>query len=92
MGLTPAAIVVLRDGGAGLRRNHARLQDNFGLTPAEADIALHLARGLARADIARSRQVSIATIKTQLKPIYQKLGVSCEAELVARITLLVDEA
>jgi DNA-binding CsgD family transcriptional regulator len=88
MGLAPSAMVILRDGRADMGHHHARLRDTFGLTPAEADIALALARGLARADIARSRRVSIETIKTQLKPIYQKLGVSREAELVARITVL----
>jgi DNA-binding CsgD family transcriptional regulator len=89
MGLAPSAIVVLRDGGTEIRKHQARLQADHGLTPAEADIALALARGSARADIARSRGVSIETIKTQLKPIYQKLGVSREAELVARVMLLV---
>lgn len=88
MGLAPSAIMILRDGGADMGHHQARLRSDFGLTAAEADIALALARGAARADIARSRQVSIETIKTQLKPIYQKLGVSREAELVARIMVL----
>ena len=52
-----------------------RLQDAFGLTAAEAEIAIRIFQGVPRAQIAAGRSVSADTVKSQLKSIFSKLGV-----------------
>ncbi len=64
------------------------LQGSFDLTAAEAGIALRLARGASRTEIARDRGVSAGTVKTQIKTIYLKVGVTREVELAARLAPL----
>jgi DNA-binding CsgD family transcriptional regulator/PAS domain-containing protein len=53
----------------------------FGLTPAEKHVATQAANGLAAADIALSRGVSITTIRSQLDAIYDKTGQSSQLGL-----------
>lgn len=60
----------------------------FGLTPAEAQVAASLAAGGSLSSIAAERGVSLETVRTQLKTIYAKVGVSRQAALVRAITLL----
>jgi DNA-binding CsgD family transcriptional regulator len=64
------------------------LQMGYGLTPAEAGIALALARGLSLEAIAQERTTSLWTVRTQLRAACAKLGVSRQAELVARLAEL----
>lgn len=59
-----------------------RLLIEFQLTPAEADIALALASAHSAKSIARDRDVSHHTVRTQIKAIYAKLGVNRHVELV----------
>lgn len=61
------------------------LARQLGLTEAEAEVARALAQGEERLSIARRRGVSLGTIRAQLKGIFVKLGVSREAELIAKI-------
>lgn len=78
-------LVIVRSG----RRWHdaapAMLRTAFKLSAAETDIALALARGESREEIAAARRTSIQTVKAQLKSIFAKLGVVREAELVAML-------
>ncbi|HZF90593.1 response regulator transcription factor [Streptomyces sp.] len=53
------------------------------LTPRERDILGHLVQGLTNRDIARSLYISEATVKTHLRRIYDKLGVTTRAAAVA---------
>ena len=46
----------------------------FGLTSAEKHVATQAANGLAAADIALSRGVSVNTVRTQFEAIYAKTG------------------
>lgn len=55
-----------------------------GLSAAEGSVARQLLEGLSAAEIARSRQRSVATVRNQIRKIYGKLGVGSRAELVAR--------
>lgn len=54
----------------------------FDLTPAEARLAKALAGGATLATTAASFGVSPQTLKTQLKSVFQKTGVSRQADLV----------
>ena len=60
----------------------------FRLTPAEADIAVRLAGGQSRKEIAAARGVTIETLKVQLRSIYDKTGCGRESQLVRLVGLL----
>jgi DNA-binding CsgD family transcriptional regulator/PAS domain-containing protein len=64
------------------------LQAHFGLTHAEAQIAVALSRGRNLAAVAAERRVSIGTLRSQLKSIFSKMGVGRQAELTARVNEL----
>lgn len=61
------------------------LRDAHGLTAAEAQIALMLASGLRAPEIAAEREVSIETVRTQIKVIKGKTGARDIAELVRQV-------
>jgi DNA-binding CsgD family transcriptional regulator len=75
-------LVVIRSGRRWHNAAPAILRAGFGLSTAEAAVALALARGETRDEIAAARGTSAQTVKAQLKSIFAKLGVSREAELV----------
>lgn len=83
----PRAIVIARV-GAPTDRHVQQLMRIFRLTRAEADIAIHLAAGMSRADIAKRRGVSGETLKVQLRSIYDKTGCSRESQLVRMVGLI----
>ncbi len=58
------------------------LSTALGLTPAECRIALLLMGGLSLKQIAHENQVTINTIKTQLKSIYEKTDTNKQSDLV----------
>jgi DNA-binding CsgD family transcriptional regulator len=61
------------------------------LTPAERDIATALLRGERPSQIAARRQVSISTVRSQLKVIFDKAGVSGQFEFVTRARSRTDD-
>lgn len=81
------SLVIARLPADPARRAEA-LADRFGLTPAEAQVALGLAHGRTLASIAAERGVTVSTLRSQLKSIFGKLGVSRQAELAARVSEL----
>ncbi len=60
----------------------------WGLTPAEADVALFAIKGLSTAEIAALRQTSEGTVKAQTNAIYRKAGVTGRPQL---LSLFIDE-
>lgn len=56
---------------------------DWGLTPAEADIAGLMLKGVSLADIAALRRTSEATIRQQAQSVYRKSGLANRAELAA---------
>lgn len=65
---------------------HDLLHDRFGqwgLTPAERDVALFMIKGYATQEIADLRGSSPGTVKAQTNAIYRKSGVSSRAQLVS---------
>ncbi len=65
--------------------SHAFLREAFAFTPAEAALALDLADGLAAADCASLRGVSVHTVRSQLRSLFGKTGTSRQAELVTLV-------
>jgi DNA-binding CsgD family transcriptional regulator len=57
----------------------------YGLTRAEAEVALLLTRGLRAPQIAARRETSIDTVNTQLKQIYAKTGVDGQVALLIKL-------
>jgi two-component system nitrate/nitrite response regulator NarL len=66
---------------AAIRNNAAGAQ--IHLTPRERDVLAGLVRGQSAPTIAADLHVSTATVKTHLKTLYEKLGVSDRAAAVA---------
>lgn len=63
-----------------------QLRENYNLTEAESHIAINIANGLTLEQIAKGNKVSINTVKTQLRSIFQKTNTTRQTELI--ITLL----
>jgi DNA-binding CsgD family transcriptional regulator len=57
--------------------------DDWGLTPAERDVAVFALKGLTLAEIAGLRSTSEGTVKAQTAAIYRKAGVSGRAQLLS---------
>ena len=67
------------------------MEDRFaewGLTPAERDVALFAIKGMTIAEIAAMRSTSEGTVKAQTNAIYRKAGVSGRPQL---LSLFIDE-
>lgn len=58
------------------------LAESFSLTPAEARVAVRLAEGKVVKEIAQEHQIAVATVRSQVKAIFQKTGVRRQADLV----------
>lgn len=58
---------------------------DFGLTPAEAEIALLLCQGKTARDIATRRSTRTGTVHSQIKQIYQKARVAGHPQLIAKL-------
>jgi DNA-binding CsgD family transcriptional regulator len=86
-GFDPRVLVVVRKPARDGARLIELLMETYALTAAEADIAEQLSRGLSREDVARTRGVSLGTVRIQIKAIFRKMEVSREGELVARVGL-----
>ena len=65
--------------GEAIDRQFARWE----LTPAEAEVALLLLKGLSHREVAAARDVSEMTARQQARAIYRKAGVAGKHELVA---------
>ena len=61
---------------------------DWGLTPAERDVALFAIKGLSIGEIATLRATSEGTVKAQTAAIYRKAGVSGRPQL---LSLFIDE-
>jgi DNA-binding CsgD family transcriptional regulator len=58
------------------------LVDWFGLTPAEADLAVQLANGARLEDLTTLKRVRISTLRSQLRAVLDKTGAERQADLV----------
>lgn len=57
--------------------------DEWGLTPAEGDVATFVIKGLSTAEIADLRGTSEGTVKAQTNAIYRKAGVTGRPQLLS---------
>lgn len=68
------------------RDEHQRLQQFSRLTAREAEVLGRLMRGLSAEEVAADTYVSIATVRSHIRAILQKLGVNSQLAAVAAAT------
>lgn len=86
------AVVVLVDPEDSPQSSQVALKVLFRLTPVELRIADHLARGETLPDIAAALNITIATLRTQLKSMFAKIQTHRQTELVALLVTLAPAA
>ncbi len=59
---------------------------DWGLSQAEADVAIFVVKGFSNGEIAEMRGCAIATVKSQLGRIYSKSGLETRYQLIAFVT------
>ena len=82
-GLALLRMTALETTSRGLR---SRLERLFGLTRAEAELSVQLTEGKTLEVIASGRNVSVETVRTQLRATFKKAGIHRQSELVCLIS------
>jgi DNA-binding CsgD family transcriptional regulator len=82
LGGRPEALIVVIEPDAARSLDEQLLREMFNLSPGEARVAAAVATGMAPKDVAASFGMSEGTIRVVLKHVFQKVGVSRQAELV----------
>jgi len=77
-----AAVVFLRSARSAAPINPRDLQTLYGLTAAEANLAVALAQGQSLEDYSAARGTSPHTVRSQLRGVFEKTGVTRQTELV----------
>jgi DNA-binding CsgD family transcriptional regulator len=87
----PSVVVCVTDLEAEMSLPEQRLRELFGLTAAEARVALALFDGLGPADAAASLGVSFHTVRNQLVRIFEKTETNRQTDLVRLMMRAVGE-
>lgn len=74
-----------RNASEALRERCDELSKRYGLTRREGEIFSYLGRGYSPAFVARVLFVSESTVRSHVKAIYQKLGVTSREELITLV-------
>jgi DNA-binding CsgD family transcriptional regulator len=85
---TPVIAVLLSHSGRRQARSLSVLVTQWGLTMAEARLAMEMLRGDGRAAAAERCGISVNTARTHLGRIFEKAGVQRQAELIRRMSSL----
>ncbi len=85
----PSGILIVRHSASASAATNSQkaslLQMAYALTGQEAQVAIHVATGNSTETIANQLGISMNTMRTHLKRIYEKVGVSGQTALAARI-------
>jgi DNA-binding CsgD family transcriptional regulator len=84
----PHSVLLLIDLDATPLPTTSCLEQIFGLTPAEARLALLLVGGDSVNEVAERLHLSVATVRTQLKAVFEKTHTHRQAELVVLVSRL----
>jgi DNA-binding CsgD family transcriptional regulator len=82
---SPCAAVFISDPDLRDPASRQILGELFDLTPAEANVAILLSRGLSLAEVSEAQNISRHTARAQLKSIFAKTGISRQADLVRMV-------
>ena len=85
-GYTDCVVLIMADLAAAPQPSPAPLRRIFGLTAAEAKLAIQILQGETPADIARNHHVSVATVRSQLASVFAKTQTRRQSELVMLLT------
>jgi len=83
------AVVLVIDSAADVPPDPALVRDVLGLTLGEARIASLVGSGITPQEAADKLGISKETVRTALKRVFAKVGVSRQSELAALLTRLV---
>lgn len=81
----PVALVLVSDRQTQRDNDRRRIENQFGLTPAEARLATELLAGGGRGEVAARLGISDSTARSHLSRIFDKTGTRRQSELVALI-------
>lgn len=87
-GFEPRALVVARGTKPAPARIKELLRMTYELTATEAEIVSALVGGEAPKTLAYKRGVAVGTVRSQIRSIYAKVGVTRLSELIARVNAL----
>jgi DNA-binding CsgD family transcriptional regulator len=79
-------LILLIDLDSGPRPRPEVLQRMFGLTSAEANLAIQISSGASPTEIARANRVSIATVRSQLASVFSKTETGRQLELASLLS------
>ncbi|MFM9835856.1 MAG: helix-turn-helix transcriptional regulator, partial [Methylophilaceae bacterium] len=79
------AILILHESGRIALPSQAQLKSLYGLTQAEARLALKLCEGSTPSECAKNMGVSISTIRSQLRALMEKTNSRRQAELLTKL-------
>jgi len=82
----PAAIVFVADPDSAPPTAQDQLRDLYRLTPAEAAVAMAIARGEGLQAVVDELEISLSTARTHLQHVFEKTETRRQAELVRLIT------
>gem|GEM_PF-1892311 len=77
---------------AGYARVGSLLQDAYGLTQREAEVALLMARGNTMVQTGERLFITLDTVRAHAKSLYRKLGIHKKQELVDKVDRLLGES
>jgi DNA-binding CsgD family transcriptional regulator len=80
-----SAIVCVFDPTSPLELSSAHLREAFGLSAAEARVAVKLLEGLDQKEIARALDISFFTVRAHLSQIFQKTHTNRQSEFVGLV-------
>jgi DNA-binding CsgD family transcriptional regulator len=81
----PAAVLIVSDPETEMRERVKSLSERFGFTPAETAFALEIIKGDGRQAAADRLGITVGTARSHLSKIFDKTGVTRQAELVRLI-------
>ncbi len=79
------AVVGILDTSRAMLSPEPVLREVYGLTAAEARLAVAIGGGATLADVAKRTRRSTETVRTQLKAVFRKLGVRRQSDVVALV-------
>lgn len=80
------AMVAIHDPAARPDIDPEIVAEAFGLTPAEAEVAVLLANGLTAEQVAARKFVGLTTVRSQIKSLFAKIGTNRQVDLVRILT------
>lgn len=86
LGTNAQTIVLIQDANKYKPFCQQKLRKTYGLTQAEANIAISILHGKNVEEIATERGVQANTVRVHLKQVFSKIGVRRQSELVWRLS------